>query len=82
MWAKGLGLAAAVGDGLLQFASPLNRAIYTAQMGTTIGGEVTNLAMTGTMFDQRDGRFDNIFKDDDGHFDPVSGAAGIMKIGD
>ncbi len=80
-WAKPLSLVAATGDALAQFVSPLNRAVYAAQMGGTIGGESVQLATTGEMFDPRRGGFDNIFKDDSGNFDPVSGAAGIMKVG-
>ena len=81
-WLKPLSLAAATGDGLLQFVSPLGRLTYTAQMGGTITGEVGQLALTGgKTYDPRRGGFDNIFTDDNGNFDPVSGAAGILKVG-
>lgn len=81
-WAKPLSLGATLIDGITQFASPLARGIYTAQMSGVIGGEVGTLVTTqGKMFDPREGGFDNIFTDDDGNFDPVSAGAGIMKIG-
>jgi hypothetical protein len=81
-WAKPLSLVSNVTDGLLQFMSPLARIAYTAQMSATIGGESATLVTTqGGMFDPRTGSFENIFTDDDGNFDPVSGAAGLMKIG-
>lgn len=81
IWAKPLSLASTVGDSLMQFASPLNRAIYTTQMSAVIGGESAMLATTGKAFDPREGGFDNIFLNDDGGFDPVSAAAGILKVG-
>lgn len=81
-WAKPLSLGAAISDGLMQFVSPVNRAIYMTQMGASITGDVTSLAATGgKMFDPREGGFDNIFLDDNGRPDPVSATAGILKIG-
>lgn len=80
-WSIVADVTAAVGDGLLQFASPLSRLIYTGQMSATIGGEVVQLSTTGEMFDPREGGFDNIFIDDDGNADYSAAAAGIMKIG-
>lgn len=81
LWAKVADWTALAGDSLMQFASPLNRAIYTAQMSTAIAGESAQLALTGEQFDPREGGFDNIFLDDDGRADPLSAAAGIAKIG-
>ena len=74
-------LGASVGDSLLQFASPLGRQLYTAQMSANIIGQTGQLATTGQTFDDRRGGFDNIFKDDQGNADLSSGAAGIMSIG-
>lgn len=80
-WVKVADVGATVGDSLLQFASPVGLAAYTTQMGGTIAGEVGSLALTGETFNDRSGTFDNIFTDDDGKFDALSGAAGIGKVG-
>lgn len=72
---------ALAGDSVLQAISPLNRGIYAAQMSAMIGGESLQLATTGSVFDPREGRFDNIFIDDQGNADPTSALAGIAKIG-
>src|SRR5690606_7168248 len=63
------------------FISPFNRAVYTAQMSSAIGGRVGELGLTGSQFDPSEGGFDNIFLDDDGNLDPVSAAAGIAATG-
>lgn len=82
VWAEALSLGAAVGDGVMQFASPLARGVYTAQMGTQIAGASGALiASGGEQFNPRSGSYDNIFLDDEGNLDLVSGAAGIMNIG-
>lgn len=81
VWAKPLGLAGMVVDGAMSFMSPLNRGVYTAEMGGVIAGETGMLVTTGTQFDPRKGQFENVFLDDEGNFDPVSGAAGILNIG-
>lgn len=70
-----------VGDSLLQFMSPLNRTIFSAQMGGMVSGQVAEIGFSGTMFDPREGGFDNIFIDDNGKADPVSAAAGMLKVG-
>lgn len=80
-WVIGADLAGSVGDSLLTFASPIGRGLFTAQMGTNIAGATGQLATTGSSFDDRRGEFDNVFFDDEGNFDPVSGAAGIGTIG-
>lgn len=72
---------ALAGDSVLQFLNPVNQAIYATQMGGVVGGESLQLVATGgSAFDPREGRFDNIFKDDNGNIDVASGAAGIGKI--
>lgn len=77
-----LGLSAAVADGAAQFMNPINRAVYTAQIGGVIAGSVGELAATGgETFDPRSGDFDNIFLNDTGGADPLSAAAGIVNIG-
>lgn len=82
LWAKPLSLGASVADGIMQFASPLNRGIYMAQMGTQVGGSVLSLAASGgEQFNPREGGFNNIFRDEQGNFDPGSGAAGVLNIG-
>ena len=80
-WMKAVSLTAAVGDGLLQFASPAARALYTANMSAHIGGSVTELAFSGSKFDPREGRFDNVFLNDEGGADPASGLAAIGMVG-
>lgn len=81
-WVKVADVGAALGDGALQFASPIGRGLYMAQMGSTVAGETAELALTGgSQFDYNKGGFDNVFKDEAGHFSPSQGAAGIAKIG-
>ena len=81
-WVKGLDVAGAVGDALLQFASPVGLAAYTTQMTGVIGGEVGELVFTGgKSFDYQSGKMDNIFTDEQGNFDASSAAAGIGKVG-
>jgi hypothetical protein len=81
-WLQVADVGATVADSVLQFGSPVGRLLYTTQMAGTIGGEVTELAATGgKSFDYTRGGFDNIFRDDKGHVDLVSGAAGIGKVG-
>ena len=81
-WWKTAHLAAAVGDAGLQFASPIGVQLYTAQMSSMIGGSVFGLAASGgNTFDFETGKFDNIFTDESGGFDPLSASAGIGKIG-
>lgn len=82
IWMRGLDVAATVGDSLVQFSSPMGLAMYSGAMGSTIAGEVGELALTGgNTFDPRRGGFDNIFTDEKGHFDMSAAAAGIGKIG-
>ncbi len=80
-WLTGLGLAAGLGDAVLQFSSGVGQTAYMTQMGGTIAGEVSQIVATGgeTFSDQR-GDFDSIFTDDKGNFDLGSSAAGIGKI--
>jgi len=81
-WVKLADIGAAIGDGALQFASPVGAGLYTAQMGSTIGGETAELALTGgAQFDYNRGGFDNVFTDEKGNFSPTQAAAGIGKIG-
>ena len=80
-WLKVADIGATMGDALLQFASPVGLAAYSAQMSGTIMGQVGSLAVTGKSFDDRQGGFDNVFTDDDGNFDLQSAAAGIGKVG-
>ena len=82
VWMQVADVGATIIDSAAQFASPVTRAIYTAEMSASIGGSVGTLAVTGgKQFDYEEGKFDNIFVDDQGDFDPVSAAAGIGKIG-
>ena len=78
---RAVDVASTVGDGFLQFASPVGASLYTAQMSSTILGEVGEIATTGGTFDYSKGRFDSIFTDDDGNFDPIAAAAGLGKVG-
>lgn len=74
-------VAATVGDSLLQFASPIGVAVYSAQMTGVVGGEVAALsANRGEVMDYRQGGFNNIFTDENGDTDWSSAAAGIGKI--
>jgi hypothetical protein len=79
---QGLNLGAAVIDGVLQFGSGRARALYATEMGLSIGGDVGELLTNGgEAFNPRSGTYDPLFLDDEGKFDPVSGAAGILNIG-
>ena len=54
----GLGLAATLGDSLLQFASPLGRTLYMGATGSTVAGGIGQLSFQGgAMFDDRRGDF-------------------------
>lgn len=80
LWKVG-SLGAAVADGVVQWTSPVGRVIYTAEMAGTVVGGVSELAASGgRQFNPRSGTFDNVFTDNDGNFDPISGAAGILNI--
>lgn len=81
-WVRALDLGSALGDSLLQFASPLGAGLYTAQMAGTVTGEVAELGFSGgQQFDYGSGKYVNIFRDRDGNLDLASGSAGIMNIG-
>lgn len=78
----GADIVAGFGDSVAQFTSPLGQTLFLSQMGTQVGGSVAQLAATGgSTFDDRRGRFDNIFTDDKGNVDLLSGAAGLANIG-
>ena len=81
-WVTGMGVVAGLGDAALLFGSGVGAATYQIQMGTQIGGAVTQLVGTGgSRFSDYHGEFDSIFTDDDGNFDPGAAAAGIGSIG-
>lgn len=81
-WAKPLVLATSVGDGALQFGSPLARIVYMGEMGSvTLGGATQLAASGGRAFDPARGGYDQIFRDDQGNFSPLRGAAGIANVG-
>jgi hypothetical protein len=81
-WIRAIDVASSVGDGLLQFASPIGVSAFTAQMASVIGGESASLALSGgEMYSDERGAFKNIATDDQGNFDLGSLSAGIGKIG-
>lgn len=81
-WMQAADVAATIGDSFLQFASPLGATLYMGQMSSTILGETGSLILSGgETFDDRQGDFDNIFKDDKGNLDLGAAAAGIGQIG-
>lgn len=74
-------LGATLTDSLAQFASPVGRTIFQAEMGAVVAGEVGGLITTqGKMFDYAEGGFDSVWRDDEGNFDPGSAAAAVGKI--
>jgi hypothetical protein len=80
-WVKVADVGASIGDAALQFATPIGRGLYTAQMSGVITGEVGELALTGgKSFDYTRGGFDSIFTDDEGNFSPTQALAGIGKV--
>ena len=75
----GLGLAATLGDSLLQFASAPGRALYLGATGATVAGGVGQLtSQGGAMFDDRRGNFhapENV-----GQWASAVGAVGIDAV--
>jgi hypothetical protein len=81
-WMKVADIGASLADAGLMYASGVGVTLYTAQMGTTIAGEVGELGLTGgSTFDYNRADFDNIFTDDNGNFSFTRAAAGIGKVG-
>jgi hypothetical protein len=81
-WMKVLDVGAALADAGLQFSNPIGVGLYTTQMTAYIGGEVSELALTGgETFNYASGTFDNIFTDEEGNFDASQAMAGIGKVG-
>ena len=75
-------LAGGLVGGVGSFGSTAGRALFTAQMSGSIAGGVGELVTTGGQtFDDSRGAYDNIFYDDQGNVDVVSGAAGVGVIG-
>jgi hypothetical protein len=56
-WVQGLDVAAALTDGVLQFASPTGRWLYMGTMGTTVAGGAAGLT-SGAGFNYSRGQFD------------------------
>ena len=69
-----------IGDSALTFASPLGRAVYTAQMSTGIVGRAAGLAPGVGTWDEQALRLDSVWTDDEGNRDWGSAAAGIGNV--
>lgn len=81
-WLTGVDVAASLGDAAIQFASPVGRLGFQAQMTAQIGGKVGTMVTTGgETFNDRTGQFDNVFTDDEGNFNALSAAAGVTDVG-
>lgn len=86
-WWQAADLAAAVGDGVLQFSHPTGITMYTATMGATVFGQVGVMTSTGMAdggqdkaagFNERTGQWDEY--EGAGEFLSAVGAVGIDAI--
>ena len=78
-WVKALGIGAALGDAVFQFASPIGQAAFMGATGASIVGGVGQLStMGGGTFDDRRGTFDS--PDDAGQWMAAIGAVGVDAV--
>ena len=81
-WVTAAGYASIIPDSIGTFGAKAARFAYTGLMGGNVAGQVgTMVASGGETWDDRRGDFDNVFLNDDGSVNLLSGAAGVGAIG-
>lgn len=81
-WMTAADVGAGFADAALQFASPAGQVGFQVQMGGTIAGKASTMLTTGgKTFNERTGRYDSVFTDEQGEFDLASSAAGVVDVG-
>ena len=76
------GYASIIPDSIGTFGAKAARYAFQGAMGANVVGQVTQMgASGGETWDDRRGEFDNVFLNDDGSVNLLSGAAGVGAIG-